>query len=60
MAINLNDNLKINAPKPTDARYFNGTQPWTDIPTFLANVPITERHIGLTVNIAGVEYSFTN
>jgi hypothetical protein len=55
MAILINDNYDLAANKPFDARYLNIDTPWTDIPAVLAGIP-TYRYIGLTVNIAGVEY----
>ena len=57
MAIPLNDNTRVLAPKPTDPRYFaNDNTPWDSIIAVNAGLPIGERHEGLTVNIAGVEY----
>lgn len=52
MAIQFNDNLKIQAPKPTDYRY----GPWSTIEEALQNV--IYRHLGLTVKIGSVEYWF--
>lgn len=57
MAIPLNDNTRILAPKPSDPRYFApDNTPWASIVAAEAGLPLTERHEGLTVNIAGVEY----
>jgi len=56
MAINLNDNIKVLAGKPTDARYLNNLAPYvseTEVNTTISSV---ERYTGLTVNINGVEY----
>lgn len=52
MAILLNDNLNVAAPKPTDARY----GPHADIATALAAINTAKRYQGLTVGIldAGV------
>ena len=47
MAINLNDNLKILAPKPTDTRY----GPWSSTSEANTNVGSLVRHSGLTVGI---------
>lgn len=57
MAIALNDNTRVLAPKPSDPRYFApDNTPWASIVAVEAGLPLTERHEGLTVNIAGVEY----
>jgi hypothetical protein len=57
MAIELNDNIKVVAPKPSDPRYFKASNvPWSSTAEVNANIPSTERHRGLTVNINGVEY----
>lgn len=58
MSITLNDNVLVQAPKPTDARY----GPYADTATALSSIPNTQRFLGLTVGIlnAGVveEYWF--
>jgi len=61
MAITLNDNSQINAPKPIDSRYFDpatGQTPWIDVASALAWIWPTIRYQWLTVNIAGTEYRF--
>lgn len=59
MAIILNDNLDIRAPKSTDNRYVNGgVFPYISISEVTSIIPESYRHIGLTVNISGVEYWF--
>ena len=57
MAITLNDNIKINAGKPSESKYLN-TSNATYASTGATNsaISISERHIGLTVNINNVEY----
>ena len=47
MAILLNDNLNIAAPKPTDARF----GPYADLGTAKTSVPSYQRYIGLTVGV---------
>lgn len=56
MAINLSDNIKVSAPKPTDGRYLNITSPYNNTSEVNSTIPIGERYIGLTVNILGDEY----
>lgn len=57
MAIPLNDNIKINAPKPSDPRYFApDNTPWASVVAVEAGIPLTERHDNLPVSIMGVEY----
>ena len=57
MAIELNDNIKVLAPKPIDSRYFKPNNvPWVSVNEVNLTIPSVERHQGLTVNIAGVEY----
>lgn len=58
MAINLNDNIRVLAPKPTDARYLNNMTPYTDETQVYNSIPIAQRYRGLTVNIGGREYWF--
>lgn len=60
MSILLNDNLQNNSPKPLDAKYLNGVTPWATVAAANAGIPLTQRSIGLTVNIAGVEYWYKN
>ncbi len=55
MSIPLNDNIKINAPKPSEERYLNNITPHATIAA--ANIfTAGRRHIGLTVNINNEEY----
>ena len=57
MAIILNDNLKINAGKPIDSKYLNSSnQPYTNSAAAIAAIPEALRYIGLTVNVANVDY----
>lgn len=57
MAISLNDNIEIVAPKPTDSRYFASANiPWGSIATVNSGINVSKRFIGLTVNINNVEY----
>lgn len=59
MAIILNDNIKVQAPKPSEFRYFHpDNRPWVDLSEVTTTIPMVERHIGLTVNIDEVEYWF--
>lgn len=59
MAIILNDNLDIRAPKSTDNRYVNGgVFPYISVAEVTSTIPESYRHIGLTVNIQGEEYWF--
>lgn len=57
MSIIVNDNIQANAPKILDNRYSqNGVTPYISVAQANASIPITYRAIGLTVNVAGVEY----
>lgn len=58
MAINLSDSIRVGQQKPVDDKYFNGLSPYTSTAQVLLLVPVTQRHQGLKVNIAGVEYWF--
>lgn len=52
MSIKLNDNIKINAGKPSESKYLNtGNTAYSTINAATIAVPISERHIGLTVLI---------
>jgi len=52
MAITLNDNIKINAGKPSESKYLStGNTAYTSISAVNAAIPIAERYIGLTVLI---------
>lgn len=54
----LNDNIKVNAGKPSEAKYLNPNTnlPYIDVAQVNLLVPISERHIGLTVLINDEEY----
>lgn len=57
MAIPVNDNIKVNAPKPSDPRYFApDNTPWASVEAVEAGIPLTERYENLPVSIMGVEY----
>ncbi len=60
MAIDLNDNIKINAGKPSESKYLNGTSDYTSIAEVNLLVPISLRYLGLTVRIEGVEYWYSD
>lgn len=60
MAIVLGDNIRIGAGKPADAKYLSSANiPYASISAVNTAIPIPERHVGLTVNIMGVEYWYT-
>lgn len=61
MSIILNDNIKVNAGKPSEAKYLNGSNvAFSSVSDVNSSVPIAERHLGLTVLIntgtTNVEY----
>ena len=58
--INLNDNIKVKAGKPLDAKYLNGTTnlPYTSTVQALSAIPVAERSSGLFVNVSGELYWF--
>ena len=56
MSINLSDNIQIGQQLPVDSRYLNGYSTWADVTTAVGGIPSALRFIGLTVNVAGVEY----
>jgi hypothetical protein len=57
MAINLGDNLKINAPKPTDNRYLRtDLQPYTSVPEANSLIDPAVRYVGLTIRVGTSEY----
>lgn len=47
MSIKLNDNIEIDAPKPSDPRF----GPWASLAAALAGVKVTNRYVGLSVGI---------
>lgn len=60
MAINLGDNLKINVGKPIDDKYLNGLNTYASVGEVESIIPLSQRYIGLTVNVNFVEYWFKN
>jgi hypothetical protein len=57
MAIQLNDNLKINAGKPIDTRYLTtGNTTYLSTTDVNTAIPQPLRYTGLTVNILGTEF----
>lgn len=57
MAIPLNDNVKVIAPKPSDPRFFApDNTPWSSIVAVEAGIPLTERHPELEVDVMGTIY----
>lgn len=58
MSIQLSDNIRVGQRLPLESKYFNGTQPYTDVTQAETLILTGLRHQGLTVNIAGVEYWF--
>jgi hypothetical protein len=57
MAINISDNIKVQAGKPVDAKYLSSTNaPYASVAAVNTAIAISDRHVGLTVNIMGVEY----
>jgi hypothetical protein len=63
MAINLNDNVYINAGKPSEAKSLNSSNlPYANVAAALASIPVSVRYQTLTVAIGfpPVEYWFAN
>ena len=62
MAINLADDIRVQAPKSLDSKYLNRNTnlPYTGVTQVAVMIPSGERHIGLTTNINGVEYWYKN
>ncbi len=59
MAIQLNDNIRVAAGKPSEAKYLNlSNAPYTGTSQVFSQVPVPERHVGLTVNVNNIEYWF--
>lgn len=61
MGIILNDNIKINAGKPSEAKYLStGNTSYISVSAATTAIPISERHIGLTVLVntgtSNIEY----
>ncbi|MFW6246600.1 MAG: hypothetical protein ACOC22_00290, partial [bacterium] len=62
MSVRFNDNIKFSTPKPSDDRYYqrdNGLTPWSSIAEVNTNIPTHHRFIGLTVNVLGQEYWYS-
>jgi len=60
MAIQLNDNIKVNAGKPVDVKYLNSSNAtYTGTTEVISIIPVPERYIGLTVNVNNDEYWFS-
>jgi hypothetical protein len=60
MSILLNDNIKLKAGKPVDERYLNsGNTIYSSISEVNARIPISERHLGLTVNVGYDEFWYS-
>lgn len=61
MSISINDNFNANAPKILDNRYSSGgVTPYASVAAANLAIPISQRAIGLTVNINNVEYWYKN
>jgi hypothetical protein len=64
MAITLNDNIKINAGKPSEPKYLTtGNTAYVSTASVFAEIPVALRYVGLTVLMSGtsnqnVEYWF--
>jgi len=57
MSIILNDNIKVKAGKPYDPRYLaTGNTAYSSTTEVNITIPITQRYIGLTVNVNNTEY----
>ncbi len=56
MSLELPFGLKVINPLPADEKYLSNGVPYNSISQVNTEIPITIRHIGLTVNINGVEY----
>ena len=57
MAITLNDNIKVLAPKPTDTRSLDATNAvFASVADANAAIPYDQRHIRLTTNLVDGEY----
>lgn len=57
MSIQVNDSIRVNAPKPTDARYLKAeTTAWVSAAEVNTAIPLPYRHPGMTVLIGTSEY----
>jgi hypothetical protein len=50
----------VGSANPSDAKYFNDTVPYASVLEVNQTIPLADRHIGLTVNIATDEYHYEN
>jgi len=56
-AIEIQKGIKVLNPYPTESKYFsNSNIPYVDLAEAIAQIPTALRHVGLTVNVANVEY----
>jgi hypothetical protein len=56
-AIEIQKGIKVMNPYPTESKYFSENNvPYVDPSEAIAQIPIALRHLGLTVNVANVEY----
>jgi hypothetical protein len=58
MSLELPFGLKVLNPLPVDDKYLNNGTPYANSAAVLAAIPQSIRHVGLTVNIANIEYWF--
>ena len=59
MAIPLNDNVEVFAPKPSDPRFLRpDNSVWTSVAEVNSTIPLTRRYPGLPVNINNVIYRY--
>lgn len=56
--IPLSIGTRITSQSPNDAKYFNDLVPYSSVAEVLSLIPISERHIGLTVNVDKSEFWF--
>lgn len=56
----LNNNIIINANKPSESKYLNVSNPWISINEVNAGILEEYRYTGLTVNVGGNEYWYKN
>lgn len=61
MAKIINDNIKVNAGKPLDAKYLSSSNTgYASAAVANVAIPISERHVGLTVLVNNIEYWYKN
>ena len=57
MAIIFPDNLYVGAGNPLDAKYLSTLNtPYTGVTAVNTRIPVSQRYVGLTVNISNIEY----